>query len=396
MSTVQDDVRASIETLESQGSDTAQAPAPVSPPAAAPAPALAPAPAPAAEAKTPVRDATGRFVSNNAGLKEHVEAATTEAAKEEAQKATVIAATSAKDVSAQTTEAKAPPTPTDEERGEIKLDPAKPPQGWTAPMKEKWASIPEDIRGEITRREQDMAAGVQRLNQQYEPLRQVGSALQAYDPYFQHIQKPPQQYLQELIPIEQTLALGNPAQKLDMLLNVADKYGVPIRNVLNQAMGGKLGEAITESHKSFGSPTPIPPQVQQELVTLRTQMDNIQNLAAKSELDTFIADATNHPYFDNVREDMAKLLETGACTTYQEAYDISVWRNPDLRAHVLAQANGQQQAAGIQQRQAAAAVAVPPAAASIGRTQPAKDDGTGDVYDDVRRAWEVAASGARA
>jgi hypothetical protein len=263
-------------------------------------------------------------------------------------------------------------------------------------MKEKWASIPEDVRGEITRREQDMAAGVQRLNQQYEPLRQIGGALQTYEPYFQHIQKPPQQYLNELIPIEQTLALGNPAQKLDMLLNVADKYGVPIRNVLNQAMGGTLKQTIDESHQKFGSPAPIPPQVQQELMTLRSQMDNIQNYAAKSELDTFVADTVNHPFFDNVREDMTKLLEAGACTTYQEAYDISVWRNPDLRGRVLAQANGQQQAAGIQQRQAAAAVAVPPASANIGRTQPAKDDGTGDVYDDVRRAWEVAASGARA
>lgn len=390
MSTIADDVRASIESLESQGADPAQAPASAPAPATVSPPAPAAAPAAAAEpakGATPTRDASGRFISNNAGLREHVEAAPTEPAKEAAQAPAQAPAP---------VEAKAPPAPTDGERGEVILDPAKPPQGWTATMKEKWASIPEDVRGEITRREQDMAAGVQRLNQQYEPLRQVGSALQTYEPYFAHIQKPPQQYLQELIPIEQTLALGNPAQKLDMLLNVADKYGVPLRNVLDQAMGGKLKDTIQESHRTFGTPPTLPPQVQDELNNLRQQMSNIQSSAAKNELDTFIADNVAHPFFDNVREDMAKLLEAGASTTYQEAYDIAVWRNPDLRARVVAVANGQQQAAGIQQRQAAAAVAVPPAAASIGRAPTAKDDGSGDVYDDVKRAWEAAAGGARA
>jgi hypothetical protein len=263
-------------------------------------------------------------------------------------------------------------------------------------MKEKWQTIPEDVRGEITRREQDMAAGVQRLNQQYEPLRQIGGAIEAFNPYFAHIQKPPQQYLKELIPIEQTLALGNPAQKLEMLLNVADKYGVPMRNVLDKAMGGQLKESLAESHQKFGTPPTLPPQVEQELSTLRNQLNNITNTAAKNELDTFMADTEAHPFFADVQDGMVKLLESGACTTYQEAYDISVWRSPDLRARLAAQANGQQQAAGIQQRQAAAAVAVPPAAASIGKTPPAKGATDGDVYDDVKRAWEQAASGSRA
>jgi hypothetical protein len=385
MSTVADDVRASIESLESQNPEPASAPAP------APASAPAPAAEPAAES-APGRDANGRFVSNNAGLKEHVETAAQEPAKEASQ--VQAPAPEAKEpVKAEPT---VPPPPTDLERGVVALDPAKPPQGWTAPMKEKWATLPEDVRTEITRREQDMAAGVQRLNQQYEPLRQVGSALQNFDPYFQHIKKEAPQYLQELIPIEQTLAMGNPAQKLDMLLTVADRYGVPIRSVLDKAMGGTLKDTISESHKTFGSPAPIPPQVQQELTTLRTQMDNIQNAAAKNELDTFIADTAAHPFFANVRDDMAKLLESGACTTYQEAYDITVWRNPELRAQAMAQVNGQQQAAGIQNRQAATAVAVPPASAGIGRAPPAKEDVNGDVFDDVRRAWESAANGSRA
>jgi hypothetical protein len=109
-----------------------------------------------------------------------------------------------------------------------------------------------------------------------------------------------------------------------------------------------------------------------------------------------MGDTAAHPFFDNVREDMAKLLESQVVTTYQDAYDICVWRNPDLRARVVAQVNGQQQAAGIQQRQAAAAVAVPPAAASIGRSPPAKGEASDNVYDDVARAWEQAANGSRA
>lgn len=385
MSSTQDDVRAAFESLEK--TDTGQETA--SPPAMAPASTVLPAVLPDtkdAEAKAPAdergtpgptRDASGRFVSKD------------EAAKEPAQKQEVQAVTPV------AVEVKAPPTPTDAEKGIVALDPTKPPQGWTAPMKEKWASLPEDVRNEVTRREQDMQEGVHRLNQSYEPLRALGNAMQTFEPYFAHIQKPAPQYLKELVPIEQTLALGNPAQKLDMLLQVADKYGVPIRNVLDQAMGGKLNDTIKESHQKFGTPTPLPPQVQQELQQLRSQLDGITNMAAKNELDGFIADTDNHPFFEQVREPMATLLDSGACTTYQEAYDIAVWRNPDLRARAVAQVNGQSQQAGIQQRQAAAAVAVPPVSANIGKVTP-KDDGTGDVYDDVRLAWERAAGGSRA
>lgn len=368
-----DDVRAAITSLETGAPPVSETQAP------APAPAAAPVPS---DSATQQRDASGRFVAKE-------DAAAVPAPPAAAPAAPVASAPAvAKDG------VQAPPAPTDAERGVVALDPTKPPQGWTQGMKEKWASIPDDVRQEITRRESDMAAGVQRLNQQFEPLRQIGSALQPYETYFQHIQRPPTEYLNELIPIEQTLALGNPAQKLDMLLNVADRYGVPLRAVLDQAMGGQLKQTIEASHQQFGTPTPLPPQVQQELNSLRQQLDGITNTAAKNELDAFIADTAAHPFFEQVRDGMAELLEKGSVSTYQEAYDICVWRNPEMRAAAVAQANGQAQAAGLQQRQQAAAVAVPPSGASLAQPTQATA-GDGDVYDDVKRAWAAVANGAR-
>ena len=376
--TVQDDVRAAITSLE-----TAQPPAEAPSPAPAPAPAAAPAASPVSDDSGQGRDASGRFVAKNDAAQAPVSAPA---------QAPAAPVASAPAVAKEGTQA--PPTPTNEEKGVVALDPSKPPQGWTAPMREKWSTIPEDVRNEIIRRESDMAAGVQRLNQQVEPLRQIGGELAKFDPYFAHIQRPVTEYLNELIPIEQTLALGNPAQKLDMMLNVADRYGVPLRAVLDQAMGGQLNKALEDSHKQYGTPTPLPPQVAQRMEYLEKQLDGIQNMAAKNELDAFMADTEAHPFFDEVQGDMQKLLESNACTTYQEAYDIAVWRNPQMRARVVAQANGQQQAAGLQQRQQAAGALVPPSGASIAAAAPAAG-GDGDVYDDVKRAWMAASNASR-
>lgn len=275
-------------------------------------------------------------------------------------------------------------TPPEGQTPPVKLDASKPPQGWTPALKEKWGTIPEDIRGEIIKREEDMAAGVQRIQQQYEPARQVFSEFAQHAQYFEHINMHPIQYIRNMIAAEQTLTLGNPAQKFTKLLELADDYGVPIRAALDQAMGGKLEHFIAESHKLHQTPPTLPPQVAQELAESRQFREQLESQAAQHELTTFAADKTKYPFFDEVREKMADAIEQGRATTYQEAYDYCVWLDPALRARALAHTNGVNQGNGIAQRQAAAGAIVPPGSAPL--SKPGAEIEGDDVDSDVRRA----------
>jgi hypothetical protein len=253
-------------------------------------------------------------------------------------------------------------------------------------MKEKWSTLPEDVRTEITRREEATATGVQKLMQHYEPMEEIYNTLLPYEQYFEHIQEDPRQYLTSMMGVEQTLRLGNPAQKIEMVLALADTYGVPIRPALDAAMNGKLNELMQNAHQQHKTPPAVPPHIQRELEEQRQWRAQVEDQAATGELQEFAAQP-GHEYLDHVRDDMADLIESGVVETYQDAYDLAIWRNPQLRAQAQAQQNGQQMLSGVQQRQQAAAAVVAPGQAPLTTGEP--DDKGADVYDDVRRAWNA-------
>ena len=67
----------------------------------------------------------------------------------------------------------------------------------------------------------------------------------------------------------------------------------------------------------------------------------------------------NHPYFENVREDMALLIQNGKATSLQDAYEMACWANPETRAILLrSQSNPTPNAAQAVQKAKAAAKAV--------------------------------------
>ena len=270
--------------------------------------------------------------------------------------------------------------------GAVTLDPSKPPQGWRPEAKAKWETLPEDLRTEIIRREGDSARGVERLRQFYQPMEQVYEAIAPHAQYFQHIQRNPQDYLREVIQMEQSLTLGNPAQKLETVLAIGEQYGIPLRQIIDASMNGQLAATLQQSHQRYGTPAPIPPHVQQEINRLRQLEDQHTEQLATAQLNEFLS--TNPPFFNEVGEEMEKLLDSGVVDNYKDAYDLAVWRNPTLHAQAQAVTNGQNMVQGVQQRQAAAAAISTPGAAPIVPAAVANDDES--VEDTVRRAMAQA------
>lgn len=277
----------------------------------------------------------------------------------------------------------APGVPGAAPAGGVVLDPSKPPQGWRPETKEQWGTIPENIRTEIIRREEDQARGVERLRKYYEPMEQLYGNVAQHAPYFAQIQRDPGEYMQEVIQLEQSLTLGNPAQKLEVMLDIGDKYGIPMRQIINASMNGQLNESLRQAHLMHRTPPPVPPQVARELAELRQLSTSAETMAAETAFNDFIA--TNPPLFnEEVSEAMEKLIEKGLAETFQEAYDLAIWRNPTWRQQAAAVGNGQQMQQGASQRQAALAAISTPRSAPI--VTPQADDGDGSVENDLKKA----------
>ena len=283
--------------------------------------------------------------------------------------------------------------PNDPTKTGVQLDPAKPPQGWRPEAKAKWAAIPEDIRQEIIRREENSAQGVAKLRQQYEPMEKVyNEAITPALGYLAHIKREPVEYIQAMMMSEQTLTLGNPAQKMEKLLEIADTYGVPIRQALDSAMGGKLNEFIKEAHTAHKTPSSLPPEVAAELAESRKWREDMVQSAVKKEYDEFTAKVdTDYPFFEDVKDDMAALLDSGVCKGYTDAYETAVWRNPVIRAREQARLNGVAQTDAIRQRQIAAGQISTPGAAPL-VTGVTAENAEETIEETVRKAT-MAASG---
>lgn len=271
--------------------------------------------------------------------------------------------------------------------GGVSLDPSKPPQGWRPEAKDKWATIPEDLRQEIVRREEASAAGVARMKQQMEPAERVYSVIAKNQEYFEHINTDPQVYVESMIRVEQTLALGNPAQRMEAIIKLAEDYGVPLRQVIDSAMGGKLNAVLQQSHQHHRTPATIPPEVAQELDALRNVQRTMVEKQAADEYHAFASDTSKRPFLEEVSEGMAELLERGLCTTYEEAYDMAVWRDPVLRQKSVAIMNGDAQTNALRQRQQNAGMVRTPAVAPMvsgGGSENAPET----TEDAVRRAFQ--------
>ncbi len=69
---------------------------------------------------------------------------------------------------------------------------------------------------------------------------------------------------------------------------------------------------------------------------------------AQTEIESF---REGHPLLDDVREDMAKLVQHGLASSLQEAYEKATYANPTTRAKLLAEQQAKAEAERRQKEQ---------------------------------------------
>jgi hypothetical protein len=169
----------------------------------------------------------------------------------------------------------------------------------------------------------------------------------AIAPYSQHMQQlgvAPDQAISHLLNAEYLLRTGTPEQKQQYFAQLARDYGV------------NLGQTA-----EFAANQPQPDPQVQALQTQLQQMQswvNQQNQAREwqerqslnSEIERFSKDPA-HAHFEEVREQMAGLLQAGLAPDLKSAYEMAIYAHPEVRSRVLAE----QQAKAEETRRAQAA-----------------------------------------
>lgn len=212
-----------------------------------------------------------------------------------------------------------------------------PPSTWTAAAKAEYAKLPEVIRGEIKKREADFQKGIT----QYKTAAEFGSRMDnVIRPYIQTIQQAggqPDQVVKNLLHTAYTLRTGTPQQKQQLLLQVAQEYGIP----LGQPQAPEAGTGIDQTAIAQTVQQLLQPHLQQfqqfqgQFQTVQQQREQAEQQKLASQIEAFrnAADEKGQPkhvYFDNVRGTMAALIDSGDAQSLEDAYVMACRAHPEV------------------------------------------------------------------
>ena len=224
----------------------------------------------------------------------------------------------------------------------------KAPKSWKPGPREKWSSLPPDIQQEISRREGEIRRGMRETTEARHTAAQFKETIQPFMQLIEADQSTPMEAVKNLMQTAAGLRLGTPAQKVGIVADVINRFGVDIQ-MLDNALAGKMQH------------DPVAQQVQQQLAPMQQLMQQMQareqaqtqqfNQEAEESIQDFADDPENE-FFEDVREDMADIIDRatarGQRMSLKDAYNRAIMLNDDI-AEVVSQRKVQAQLAKSQE-----------------------------------------------
>lgn len=227
----------------------------------------------------------------------------------------------------------------------------KPPGGWSPTAKAAFAELPQVVKDAVAKREQEVNNGFAKLAE-YKPIdrfvemaKQSGTTLD--------------KALESYVGIENMLR----ADFLGGIAHLCQRYGahpIALANAILARSGGsssQQGDAgASERANQQASQVDLSP-LQQQIAALDARLTQQDQQSVQSEITRFASDP-NNVFFDNVKAEMGRLIEMGAATDLQQAYDMACWNNQEIRGLLIKQQmpapSGAKAVDAVQQAKAAA------------------------------------------
>ena len=238
-----------------------------------------------------------------------------------------------------------PEEPRDEVSSESKPDDAdgeekaaqaavRPPQSWTPALREKFNTLAPDIQAEITRRERDYSVGIQKHAEAAKFGTAIQETLRPFESVMAMENADPVTAVKELARFASTMRLGTQAQKAQTIAHLINSYGVDI-DALDKVLVDEPVQTPEEERLEQMLQQRLAPfqQMIQEVQQGRQQYQQTTQQSHQKEIEVF-AGNTENEFFNDVREDMADIIEIaerrGQQMDLKTAYDRAIALRPEL------------------------------------------------------------------
>jgi len=249
----------------------------------------------------------------------------------------------------------------------------KPPVSLKPEARAEWNKVPPLVQAEIVRRDREVSEALRVSSEARRFQEEFQRTVAPYEMLIRAENSSPIQAVDRLLQTAAALRTAAPAQKAQMVATIVREYGIDIR-MLDSALSGA----------ALPRPDPQVEAVQQQIAPLvefvnglrqqqATLAERTQQEAA-SEIEAFFADTDNYPYAEDLREEIADLLELnarrGRQMSLQDAYARATIAHPTISKLVensrIASSAAQQNAAAQRAKQVAASVKGAPSAERSG------------------------------
>ena len=243
----------------------------------------------------------------------------------------------------------------EEKETPVDQPPVKPrPSSWKKDFEPHWTKLDPTLQDYINQRESDYAKGVSTYKQNWDNAAPIYEAMQPFLPLLQEHNIQPQQWIGNLGNAHKMLVSGSPDEKLQMFAKLANDYGVSLQGLQGQQQDPQFSMLAQELN-----------QIKNQWSMFQSERAQTEQATLQNEISSF---AQNAPHFDQVRETMAGLLQSGVAQDLKSAYDKAIRLNDDIWQQSQAdaqQAKAREAAEQNQQRVAQAkAKAVSPRSSS--------------------------------
>ena len=253
----------------------------------------------------------------------------------------------------------------DEEQTEQVEDPVKPaiprPTTWKKDYLPIWDKLttgqqltPEEalkLAEYSNQRESEYKKGVSTYKAEADNARQLREAIEPFIPELQANNISPAAWINNLGRAHLILAKGSPEQKVQMFTKLAQDYGITLNN-------GEIAPMQVDPYQQQ-----LMQQLQamnQEVSTIKSRYEQEEQQRLMNEINRVAQDVEKFPHFEELREQMAQLLENGLAQDLETAYAKAVRLNDDVwqqeQNRLLSQAKAEAQKAQKIAKAKAAAV----------------------------------------
>ncbi|WP_052119967.1 hypothetical protein, partial [Inquilinus limosus] len=259
----------------------------------------------------------------------------------------------------------------------------RPPPGWSIGAKAAFAALPKEVQEAVAKREQEVNDGLAKLAE----YKGIDKAVEPFLPALTMRGVTPAQAIKQLFDAQAVLD-RDPVNGIAWL---ARSYGVDLRQFAQQPGNGQQ-----PGHQPNPLAQYLQPLVQEinalkgQFTTQQQQAVEYQRSTALAEIQAFAADP-KRVYFEDLKDDMALLIQGGRAKDLGEAYDMAAWAHPEIRVALIkeqqaaAQAETQRKAAEVaaKARQAGGSLTGAPVPGSQSLGLPS----SGSIEDDLRAAF---------